>query len=192
MGAQKKTRVALTMVLATIPVVGGIITAIINGLFSSDPQPTTPPPPTALSSTIAPTTPVCEKKVEIKVPKTGARVDGAKGTEITGVACGLASGEGVWIFEYDSFDKNFYLVYDANTGPRPVTEDSGDFTIFDGPIGDPGDRNKQYALIATVGTSRCQATIEDASPDENDNYVFRTIPADCKKTHQVQILESQT
>ncbi|WP_459715529.1 hypothetical protein [Actinophytocola sp. KF-1] len=119
-------------------------------------------------------------------PANGGHVDGETGVDITGRVCGLADGQAVWLFEYDSFDHNLYLVYDPVVGRRPVAARDGGFAIHDGPIGDPGDERKAYEIIASVGDAKCRREIESRPADQDGNYVFDTLPDACRDVARVQ------
>lgn len=170
----KSVTVRAAVIGGVLALISGVIIALINGVFSVASSPPTP------SS--------CPRKVSIKTPDAGDRVDGGNGTVINGPVCGLSAGETVWVFEHDSFDKNYYLVYDPNVGVRPATSGNGQFAMPSGPIGDSGDKDKQYSIIAVVASSECGDSIVHRDADEDGNYVFESLPPGCENVDQVQIL----
>jgi hypothetical protein len=181
MGAQKKKKkmsvgMRLTIIAGALGIVGGVATAVVTGVFTVAATPPTPSP--------------CPKKLTIESPEAGAKVDGATGTVIKGPVCGLSTGETVWVFEHDSYDNNYYLVYDPNVGLRSVTSGNGRFAVPSGPIGDPGDKDKQYTIVAVVASRQCGDAITNTDADEDENYVFESLPQGCESSDQVQILVS--
>ncbi len=158
-------------------VAAAVLSAVIGGMFlilTDDPQP-----------------PECPRQVTIEKPVNGQEVDGVEGVDVSGSVCGLDAGATVWLFEYDSFDQTYYLAYDANVGQRPLKSGNGGFVIHDGPIGDPGDENKSYEIVAVVADEVCRREIESTPLDANGNYVFHPLPTGCRDAARVGVLVSQ-
>lgn len=178
------------VLVALIGVVGTIVVAKIN---KADPPPASSssvPPPTGTSPT--PTPPKCDRVVSLTEPENGAEIDGVVGVKVKGSVCGLRPGESVWLFDYDAYDQNFYLVYDPNSGPRPVaTRNDVTFVMVDQPIGDPGDKQKVYTIKAVVASEGCGKKISETPPDPEENYVFHSLPDGCAVADERQILESR-
>ncbi|MGW5715312.1 hypothetical protein ACWEVP_04035 [Amycolatopsis sp. NPDC003865] len=131
-----------TLVAAVIAGIFGLVQANINKPPSPASQPVTPTSSTAPSSTPVPT-PACVKRVAITTPSTGIEIDGIQGVKVSGTICGLTEGESVWLFDFDPYDQNYYLVYDPEVGPQPAANSNDtEFAMLDHPIGDPGDRRK--------------------------------------------------
>ncbi|GAB1511148.1 hypothetical protein [Actinophytocola sp. KF-1] len=162
---------------AIIGAIGTVVAAAVAGLFMFVVK--DPPPPE------------CPHSVVVDEPENGQEVDGTVGVAITGKVCGLMPGDTLWVFEFDPYDRNFYLVYDPAVGMRPVASRNGGFAIHDGPVGDPGDYRKRYEIVAAVGDQRCRREIESTAADQDGNYVFDTLPDGCRDITRVQILESQ-
>lgn len=162
---------------AIIGAVGVVLAAVVAGIFTIALK--DPPPP------------ACAHAVAFDKPENGQQVDGETGVDVTGTVCGLADGDTVWVFEFDSFDQNFYLVHDPVVGRRPIALRDGGFAIHDGPIGDDGDKGKAYEIVAVVGGSQCRREIGSKPADEAENYVFTRLPDDCRDVARVQILVSQ-
>jgi hypothetical protein len=175
----------------------GVIIALIAARCSATPQSPPTQTPTATQrlhtspslATVSPS-PACPASLQLTMPQNGQQVNGQAGVEITGTACGLATNTG-WIFEYDAFDQNYYLVYDPNSGPQPIATNDGPFAILDKPIGDPGDSQKTYVLDAVLATPQCAAIIKAKQSDADGNYVFHPLPPGCQIVSHVDILESQ-
>jgi hypothetical protein len=171
------------VLVALIGTVGTVVVAQINKTQPST-SPPPPPPPT--------TPPQCPRPVTLTEPQNGTEIDGLAGVPVKGRVCGLRSGESVWIFDYDAYDQNFYLVYDQNSGPRPVANRNDvEFVLVDQPIGDPGDKRKTYTIKAVVASAECEKKITRTPPDAEGNYVFHPLPDGCAVADERQILESQ-
>jgi hypothetical protein len=173
----------LTLQGAVITGAFAVTAAIISGIFLlgtafvSGPR-TTPPS-------------ACSKKLQITAPQDGQKVTGTTGAEITGTACGLRADESAWVFDQDLYDQKYYLVYDPDIGPRAATSQDGKFAILDQPIGDPGDSEKPYSIVAVLASAQCKTSVMAKRPDTEGNYAFQPLPAGCQVIDQVQILESQ-
>jgi hypothetical protein len=178
------------VLVALIGLVGTIVAAKINKTEPSGSPSAPPPGPTNTSPT--PTRPACDRAVTLTEPENGAEIDGVAGVKVTGRVCALRPGESVWLFDYDAYDGNFYLVYDQNSGPQPVaTRNDVSFVMLDQPIGDPGDKRKVYTIKAVVASDECGRKIAHTAPDVEGNYVFHPLPDGCTVSDERQILESQ-
>lgn len=111
--------------------------------------------------------PPCNK-IKITSPSDdGHPVDGPTGVLLTGTACGLAAGETGWIFDYDPYDQYYF-----GTDPRPI-KGNGDWSYYDGPIGDEGDNNKFYTLQVVRASAGCDAFLASYPKDTDDNVKLR-------------------
>jgi hypothetical protein len=211
--SQQSDVVKAAMIAGVLAIIGGAVSSAVTGgfgLFSSAQHPTASPstpgvstaPPSRQQSSSPRTTlpanpssatagPSCAKHIKITAPKAGTSVIGTKGVLVTGTSCGLAVGDSVWVFEHDPFDGMYYAVYDPDVGFKAVSSHDGGFTILDKPIGDPGDADKRYAILALLANSQCSKGILATKPDSSENYVFQVLPAGCVVGDQTEILESQ-
>lgn len=190
------TTVKVAVIAGVFALTGSLVAGIftVTGALVSK-QPPSPPAGSGPIPLPPPSTsllPVCAKRVTLRAPKNGDLVDGIAGVKVIGEICGLGHDETVWIFDQDLYDQNYYLVYDPNSGPRPVaTPLDVEFTIQDQPIGDLGDRLKRYIIVAVLATKGCGNLITNTKMDSEGNYVFRQLPDGCDVIDQRQILESQ-
>ena len=148
----------------------------------------------AVAGTLAATQPVpltCPRGAKISAPQAGQHVAGLKGVEVKGLACGLRSGESIWMVEFDAYDGNYYLVYNPDVGVHPVLSGNGSFAMEDQPIGDPGDDNKTYTISVILASKQCSTAIMAKRIDKDGNYTFKPLPAGCVVADQVDILETQ-
>src|SRR6266536_373308 len=174
------------VLVALIGVVGTIVVAKINK--SDPPSATSSRLPTPSRTPPTSTPPKCDRAVSLTEPDNGVEIDGVTGVKVKGTVCGLRQGESVWLFDYDAYDENFYLVYDQNSGPRPVaTRNDVTFVMVDQPIGDPGDKRKVYTIKAVVASEACSKAITQTRPDAEENYVFHPLPDGCTVSDERQI-----
>ncbi len=179
-----------TLVAAVIAGIFGLVQANINKPPPAS-QPPSPIPSEPPHSTPVPT-PACVKRAAITTPTTGAEIDGIQGVKVGGTVCGLGAEESVWLFDFDPYDQNYYLVYDPEVGPQAVADSNDtEFAMLDQPIGDPGDQRKKYVITAVVATAACADELRKKKPDGEGNYVFHPLPPTCEIRDQRQIFESQ-
>jgi hypothetical protein len=175
-----------------VALVGAVSAVVVADINKSAPAATTTPPPPTGTTPASTTPPKCPRPVRLTAPENGAEINGIDGVKVTGRTCDVRPGESVWLFDYDAYDKNSYLVYDQNSGPRPAaTLNDVEFVVLDQPIGDPGDKHKTYTIRAVVANGECAKTITKAAADPEGNYVFPQLPAGCIVADERQILESQ-
>jgi hypothetical protein len=156
---------------AVLAGVFGLINAEIGPRPDSGPRPSGQPIPTSSSS--------CNPGVSLTSPANNAYIkDGTSGVKIKGVVCGLGS-KSAWLFDWDSQDQYYYADYNSNTpSPLPLPT-QGTWAFEDKPIGDSGDRQKEYILTLVVGSPACnQALLRSHSMINNQRVLH--FPPGCQ------------
>jgi hypothetical protein len=126
----------------------------------------------------------CDRKFEFKAPVTGQPINGMAGVVVIGKTCGYnAEDDHGWLFDFDPEDQTYYSVSDQPLGGR-------EWALFNGPIGDPGDERKRYALVVFQANEACnQALLAKIKEGEGETN-FKQPPVGCTEQDRRDIIVS--
>jgi hypothetical protein len=127
----------------------------------------------------------CAVNLKITSPSAGQQVSGAQGIEVTGTACAMNGMTG-WLFDYDPNDQHYYMDYSDN--PEPVVVGNGSWAYDDQPIGSPGDNDQAYGITAVLASPACTSKLENAKPDPEGDFPYKTLPDGCQAEDTVDVI----
>jgi hypothetical protein len=196
-GREQHGKKDMTIKVAWIGVLAAAIPAVIVAFATilTEPGPQAPiskvpaiPPARSPYHSSGPTS--CGKNILIQSPANNNLIShGGEGFTITGYACDMKDRSG-WLLDLD-LKNNYYYLNSAGSPPRPAFTGDGPFTFVDPSIGNDGDSDRRYGIVAVVASASCSKALESVAPDRAGNYEIPRLPRGCQAEDPSYVLVSR-